>query len=125
MFFTDDSGTYIFRTRDLPPLTERQASGSQDVADLIRGHERCITRLSEQRLVIPPHEPYMEGHNSWVANRSGSLLVFPVGDVAQHVLLNLFFYAQNGFVIYDDINGRSIPVWKSLKISPMSSAPTP
>ncbi len=109
VFFTDDSGVYVFRTRDLPPLTERQPDGLQEVVALVRAHERCITRLSDQRLVIPPFEPYMEGHNSWVANRPGSLLVFPVGDVAQHALLNLFFYAQNGFVIYDDVNDRPIP----------------
>ena len=51
----------------------------------------------------------MEGHNTWVGNAPGSLLIFPVGDLAQHVLLNIAFYAQNGFTIYDDINHRRIP----------------
>jgi hypothetical protein len=51
----------------------------------------------------------MEGHNTWVANRPGSLLVIPTGDVSQHVIANLCFYAQNGFTIYDDINHRHIP----------------
>ena len=51
----------------------------------------------------------MEGHNTWVANAPGSLLAFPVGDLAQHTLLNLAFYVQNGFCIYDDINHRQIP----------------
>ena len=109
VFFTDDSGTYFFRTRDIAPPVARDAEGRQDVAALIQAHAAQIERLSDQRLHIPPHEPYMEGHNSWVANQPGSLLVFPVGDVAQHTLLNLFFYAQNGYVIYDDINHRAIP----------------
>lgn len=109
IFFTDDSGTYIFRTRDAAPLTERQPDGLQDVVALVKAHAGQIERISTTRLVIPPFEPYMEGHNSWVANGPGTLLVFPVGDVAQHALLNLFFYAQNGFVIYDDINHCSIP----------------
>ena len=51
----------------------------------------------------------MEGHNTWVANAPGSLLAFPVGDLAQHTLFNLAFYVQNGFCIYDDINHRQIP----------------
>ncbi|MFN8443742.1 MAG: hypothetical protein U0175_23390 [Caldilineaceae bacterium] len=109
IFFTDDSGTYFFRTRDIPPPVERNADGSQDLVALVKSHAAQIERLSDQRLHIPPGEPYMEGHNSWVANRPGSLLVFPVGDVAQHTLLNLFFFAQNGFVIFDDINQRAIP----------------
>lgn len=109
VFFTDDSGTYVMRTRDLPPLTERQPDGLHDPVGLVRAHAERIEKLSDARLHIPPHEPYMEGHNSWVANRPGSLLVIPVGDVAQHALLNLFFFAQNGFVIFDDVNGRRIP----------------
>jgi hypothetical protein len=57
----------------------------------------------------------MEGHNTWVANRPGSLLVFPVADVAQHTLLNLCFYVQNGYAIFDDVNGRRIPGLEKFK----------
>ena len=44
-----------------------------------------------------------------VANRPGSLLVFPIGDVAQHAIANLCFFAQNGYCVYDDVNRRQIP----------------
>ncbi len=44
-----------------------------------------------------------------MVNNPGTLLVIPVGDLAQHVLLNLCYMLQNGIVLYDDINGRSIP----------------
>ena len=123
VFFTDDSGTYFVRTRDVPPLTERQPDGLQEAAALVRAHAGQIEKLSDTRLHIPPLEPYMEGHNSWVANRPGSLLVFPIGDLAQHVLLNLFFFAQNGFVVYDDINGRAIPA--SIGLETTSTLTTP
>jgi hypothetical protein len=72
------------------------------VAALLNVHRRQIRRLSDQRIHLPPREPDMEGHNTWVANRPGSLLVFPVGDLAQHALLNLCFYVQNGYCIYYD-----------------------
>jgi len=65
-------------------------------------------RLSEDRLWIPREEPYMEGHNTWIANCEGSTLFFPVGDLAQHEILNLCFYAQNGFCVYDDISNTHI-----------------
>ena len=51
----------------------------------------------------------MEGHNTWIANRPGSLLVIPVADVAQHNIANLCFFVQNGYCIFDDVNGRPIP----------------
>ena len=109
IFFTDDSGTYIFETRDFAPPVARSADGKSDLEALLNAHQSRIRRISNERIHLPRREPYMEGHNTWVANAPGSLLAFPVGDLAQHTLLNLIFYVQNGFCIYDDINGRPIP----------------
>lgn len=109
VFFTDDTGTYIFRTRDFAPEVGRSESGNLSTKELLLSHQKRIEKLSDNRLHIPNYEPYMEGHNSWVANKPGTFLVFPVGDLAQHTLLNLCFYVQNGLVIYDDINKRKIP----------------
>jgi len=109
IFFTDDSGTYVFETRDFGPPVERTAEGKNDLHQLLAAHQSRIRKISDQRIYLPRREPYMEGHNTWVANASGSLLAFPVGDLAQHTLLNLCFYVQNGFCIYDDIHGRKIP----------------
>jgi hypothetical protein len=109
IFFTDDSGTYIFRTRDLPVPVPRDSNGHNRVEDLLEAHHSRIERISDKRIHLPRREPYMEGHNTWVANAPGSLLVFPVGDLAQHTLLNIAFYVANGFCIYDDIHRRRIP----------------
>jgi hypothetical protein len=65
--------------------------------------------LSDKRLYIPSAEPYMEGHNTWIANHKGSTLIIPVGDLAQHMLAIICFYTQNGFVLYDDIARKPIP----------------
>jgi hypothetical protein len=109
IFFTDDTGTYIFETRDCPPLVERGSEGELKLYELLEEHQSRIRRIADARIRLPRHEPFMEGHNTWVANAPGSLLAFPVGDLAQHTLLNLAFYIQNGFCIYDDINHRRIP----------------
>lgn len=109
IFFTDDSGTYLFETRDLAPPVKRDQEGRNDLTGLLAAHRNRIRELSDTRIYLPKREPYMEGHNTWVANAPGSLLAFPVGDLAQHTLLNLTFYVQNGFCIYDDINHRQIP----------------
>jgi hypothetical protein len=109
IIFTDESGTYIFRTRDFQPPVPRDQDGRTSVEDLLVAHQTRIERISNQRIHLPRREPYMEGHNTWVANAPGSLLVFPIGDLAQHTLLNIAFYVANGFCIYDDVNRRSIP----------------
>jgi hypothetical protein len=68
-----------------------------------------VRKLYDGRLAVPPEVPYLEAHNTWVVNHPGTLLVIPVGDLAQHVLLNMCYMLQNGLVLTDDINGRPIP----------------
>ncbi|KGO32918.1 hypothetical protein JT06_17610 [Desulfobulbus sp. Tol-SR] len=53
--------------------------------------------------------PLTEAHNTRVFNKPSTLVVIPVGDLSQHVLLALCYMLQNGLVLYDDINRRSIP----------------
>lgn len=109
IFFTDDSGTYFFATRDAPALTTAAPGRAPDLGALLGAHRDRIRRLSDRRLHLPAHEPYMTGHNSWCANQPGSLLIIPVGDVAQQLLLSISMFAENGYVLYDDIHRRPIP----------------
>jgi hypothetical protein len=108
LFFTDDSGTYSFPTRD--------AGAQVDPADealtpelLAERHRHLVRKLSDERIHLPREEPYLEGHNTWAVNVPGSLLVIPVADIAQHNLLIIGFFVQNGYCIYDDVNRRPIP----------------
>jgi hypothetical protein len=108
-FFTDDAGLYVLDARDAPALAERDEAGSLDLEALISALQSRVRKLHEGRLRLPPEVPYIEPHNTWVVNHSGTLLVIPVGDLAQHVLLTLCYMLQNGLVLTDDINGRAIP----------------
>jgi hypothetical protein len=109
VFFTDDDGVYLFATRDAPALVERREDGSLDVDDLLAAHKSRIRKLADGRLNIPAAEPYMEGHNTWCVNVPGSTLLMPVADIAQHHLATLCFLVQNGYCIFDDVNGEPIP----------------
>ena len=86
LFFTDDSGTYFFPTRDAGALVDPAAE--EITPELMverarwRGSEGSRTSASH----LPAEEPYMEGHNTWCVNVPGSLLVIPVADIAQMVL---------------------------------------
>jgi hypothetical protein len=108
LFFTDDSGTYFFPTRDAGALVD-PAVDEITPELMVERHLGQIRRLSPERIHLPAEEPYMEGHNTWCANVTGSLLVIPVADIAQMLLNILCFFAQNGYCIYDDVNDVQIP----------------
>jgi hypothetical protein len=109
VFFTDDEGVYLFETRDAPALVEQTTGGLPGLDAILDAHRERIRKLSDHRLYIPAEEPYMEGHNTWCANCPGSTLLIPVGDIAQHMIAVLCFLVQNGYGIYDDVNGEQIP----------------
>jgi hypothetical protein len=105
-FFTDDTGVYFLPTRDMTPAA---TDGTIDLKSWTERHRARIVKLADGRMNIPAAMPYMEGHNTWCANVAGSTLIWPVADVAQHVILLLLYLVQNGTGIYDDVNGRQIP----------------
>jgi hypothetical protein len=47
--------------------------------------------------------PYIEAHDAWVVNQPSTLLVIPVSDLAQHLLLGLCYFHQNGAVIRQNV----------------------
>ena len=107
IFFTDDSGTYFFPTRDAPALAEPTADGALDLNALLDAHRSRLHKLADSRLYLPAAA--IAGHNTWIANCPGSLLIIPVADVAQHLIADLCYGVQNGGCIYDDIHGQPIP----------------
>jgi hypothetical protein len=108
LFFTDDSGTYLFPTRDAGALVD---PADEEITPelMVERHAERLVKLSGERIHLPREEPYLEGHNTWCVNVPGSLLAFPVGDLAQHALAGLCFLVQNGYCLTDDVNGRPIP----------------
>ncbi|MGV0633787.1 hypothetical protein ABQE69_04890 [Mycolicibacillus trivialis] len=119
LFFTDDTGTYLLDTRD------GAHRGTGSVEDWLAGTVAGYRRLSPRRLELPREEPYMEGHNTWIANHPGSLLAFPVADLAEHLMENLWFFAANGYPVFDDVHGRAIPGVDGFGALPHADDPIP
>src|SRR5690606_9301773 len=101
VFFTDDTGVYLLDNRDAPPDVEH--GGPLGLGDVVAGLRKRVRKLQDGRLGLPPQIPYVEPHNTWVVNHPGTLLVSPVGDLAQHVLLVICYLLQNGYVLTDDV----------------------
>ena len=114
-FFTDDDGVYILEMRDAPAFDDRADNGELNLDVFIDNTRKRIRKLQDGRLRFPSEVPYTEAHNTWVFNKPSTLVVIPVGDLSQHVLLNLCYMLQNGLVLYDDINKRSIPGTEQFK----------
>jgi hypothetical protein len=108
LFFTDDSGVYLFATRDAGALVD-PATEKLTPELMVERHRGRVRKLDGRRLYLPAEEPYVEGHNTWCVNVPGSLLVIPVADIAQHLIAVLCFLVQNGYALYDDVNRREIP----------------
>src|SRR5579859_1608491 len=105
LFFTDDSGTYITRTRDLTPERLRVFESGDDVQQIIAVSQAATTQLSDQRLVLPREAPHYDEHNLWNSNLPGTTLFMPIGDVGQQLLALLAMYVSNGYTLYDDYKG--------------------
>ncbi len=108
-FFTDDEGVYLLDMRDAPAFMERTDEGPLDVDAFLDNARKRVRKLEEGRLKIPSKVPFVEAHNTWVFNKPSTVVVIPVGDLSQHVLLGICYMLQNGLVLYDDINRRAIP----------------
>ncbi len=108
-FFTDDSGLYLLDCNDAPAFAEREGDGSLELDEVLAELNHHIHKLHAGRLRLPPEVPYVEPHNTWVVNQPSTLLVIPVVDLAQHVLLSMMYMLQNGVVVYDDVHDRAIP----------------
>ena len=108
-FFTDDEGVYVLEARDAPAFAERNEDGSIGLEAVLGEVRKRTRKIRDGRLDLPAEPPFTEPHNTWVANHAGTLLVIPVGDLAQHMLLGLCYLTQNGVVVKDDINKRSVP----------------
>jgi hypothetical protein len=116
-FFTDDKGVYLLDNRDSPACADRASDGSLDFEAAIEAVKMRIKKVRDGRLGVPPEVPYVEAHNTWVVNQPGTLLVIPVADLAQHLLLGLCYFLQNGAVIRDDVHASRLSPESSIDFS--------
>jgi hypothetical protein len=107
IFYTDDEGSYVTRTRDAPP--ERMQELSQNDDDLERILAVCseqTVRIKEGRLDLPAEPPHMLPPNLWMANAPGSTLFMPIGDVSEQFLGILALAVSNGVMVIDHETGQ-------------------
>lgn len=108
-FYTDDTGVYFLSTRDAHPSVDTSEDSDPSRVPVIDSERSTHRLLREGRLHLPPVAPHVSPHNRWSFNRPGSLVIFPVSDVAQYLLALLLNYTERGICMFDDIHGSPIP----------------
>jgi hypothetical protein len=108
-FFTDDTGVYFLSTRDAQPAARAQDRSQFDLGSSLEAERVELRRLREGRLNLPRIAPHVSTHNRWSFNPAGSLVVFPVSDVAQYLLALLLNNIERGISMYDDVHACAIP----------------
>ena len=95
--------------RDAPAFDDRADDGSLNLDGFVNNVREYVRKLQNGRLKITSEIPFTEARKTWVFNKPSTLIVIPVGDLSQYVMLNVCYMLQNGLVLYDDINKRAIP----------------
>ena len=106
IFYTDDHGTYLVKTRDAGASQLRECEGPSDTERLLRRCRDATVKLFDGRLALPIEPPHVSEHNLWNANFTGSTLFMPVADVGQQLLAFLAIMTTSGYTLYDDLAKR-------------------
>lgn len=105
LFFTDDDGCYLTRTRDLqPPLmpvVEKDA-----LARILETTQRATARVRPGRLDVPSTPPHILPPNLWWANKPGSTVFMPVADASEECLGILALLMRHGVMVVDHDTGE-------------------
>ncbi len=107
LFFTDDQGCYVTRTRDVKPGRMRELENSED--DLQRIIAVCkehTIRYREERLDLPAQPPHMLPPNLWMVNKPGATIFMPVSDASEQFIAIMALAASNGAMLVDHETGQ-------------------
>jgi hypothetical protein len=112
LFFSDQSGTYFFSGQDALCSTKIFGGRTSNPIDHEQSPSRSFLKLSDKRLPLPIGGSSGQV-STWDRKDSGSLVVVPVDDTSYHTIAMLYFFAKNGYCIFDDINHHPIPGLKA------------
>jgi hypothetical protein len=107
LFFSDDTGCYCTRTRDVQPGLMKELAGGED--DLERVVEVCrenTVRIRKGRIDLPSSPPHILPPNLWWANTPGSTLFMPVGDASEECLGIMALMMRHGVMVVDHETGE-------------------
>lgn len=109
LFYTDDTGLFLYDPREASSPVEVDTEADRDkIVDSFRNNTR---RLSDRRLEVIPRGMARSIH--WNTNQPGTTIFIPMIDQTALFLNYLVgVFQQDGYQLYDDVNGRPAGIEK-------------
>jgi hypothetical protein len=107
LFYSDDTGSYCTRTRDVQPGLMRELAGGEDaLGHVVKVCRENTVRIKEGRIDLPSSPPHILPPNLWWANKPGSTLFMPVGDASEECLGIMALMMRHGVMVVDHETGQ-------------------
>jgi hypothetical protein len=128
LFFTDDSGCYCTKTRNIKPKQMKELNNDgNSLEHIVSVCRKNTTRTLDNRLDLPSAPPHILPPNLWWANKPGSTLFMPVGDAAEECLGIMALMVRHGVMVVDHETGAPVgnlePFVKSGLLDPKKRFP--
>lgn len=107
LFYSDDTGCYCTRTRDVQPGLMRELAGGEDaLGRVVKVCRENTIQVKEGRIDLPSSPPHILPPNLWWANKPGSTLFMPVGDASEECLGIMALMVRHGVMVVDHETGE-------------------
>jgi hypothetical protein len=107
LFYSDDTGSYCTRTRDVQPgMTQQMDGGEESLGRIVEVCRDNTIRISDGRIDVPSSPPHILPPNLWWANKPGSTLFMPVGDASEECLGLMALMMRHGVMVVDHETGE-------------------
>ncbi|MFN8499019.1 MAG: hypothetical protein U0641_14310 [Anaerolineae bacterium] len=102
----DDGAWLLKRPQDYTPAEIGEIVEAARAGRLVEVYEKARVRLTDHRVDVPRHLPFVPPFNKWSANVAGSTYFVPINEVTElfiNILLSVFT-AEFGYFIVDERN---------------------
>ncbi len=106
LFFTNDSGCYMVKLRDVQPENMREYAKLDDREKILYMYRENRVKLSDERLDMPRMVPAIFSFNLYNVNQPGSTLFMPVTDLSLEYINLLLLMTDEPYCMnfVDDLN---------------------
>lgn len=105
LFFTNDSGLYMVKLKDVEASDILEIQKMSDRDKIVKWFHKHTLQLQKGRLEIPRSIPALFNVNLWDTNLPGATLFMPISDMTWEFINGMFLLVEQGFNLIDEQKG--------------------